>query len=159
MTDESTVETQEQEESEHELEAVISVPPTDAVLELLVTLSEYGVHLPVTLFVKGIIITGNVISFEAYMNRTTDGIRGSINSSGMDEENFKELTEIIADSFDRIRTGFLQHADENTKRELIHLENVRMFNQNGNLVNLSDALWRGALGSIDGWILGNLSQT
>lgn len=159
MPDEPIVETQEQEEIENELDAVISIPPKDEVLELLVTVSECGLSLPVTLFVKGVVITGNIISFETYMNRTADSIRNSINSSEMDEESFKEVMEKIAGGFDTIRTVFLQFDKESTERQMIHLDDVKILSQNGAFSNFSNALWRGALGSIDGCIIGSPSQT
>lgn len=55
----------------------------------MVTLSEGGVGLPVTLFVNGTIIAGNIISFEEYMKKITDDIRNSIDQGGVGPENSK----------------------------------------------------------------------
>ena len=156
MTDENTAEMREQEEKENELQTVISEPPIDIVLELLVTVGNCGLGLPVTLFVKGVMVTGNIISFEDYMKKTADNIRSSTNLTEMDEEISREVTESIAKRFDTIRTDSLQRGGS---PRMIHLDNVKIFNQNGNFIDISNALWRGALGSIDGWILGTLSRT
>lgn len=157
MTDETT-------NKEKDLkQEVISEPPIDAVLHLMVTLSESGVGLPVTLFVNGIIIAGNIISFEKYMNTIADNLRKSENRTEMRTEEFQKITEVIADGLDKMRTTFLQ-AQDNNDRRMIHLESVTIVKPTGIAINpigfidLSNSVWRGSLASVDGFILGTLSK-
>lgn len=155
MTDNTTTKEKDLEKE------VISEKPVDAILKFMVTLSEGGVGLPVTLFVNGTIIAGNIISFEEYMKKITDDIRNSIDQGGVGPEKFQEITGIVADGLDTIRTAILQR-DDDVDRRMIHLGKVRIVKPTGIPINpigvtdLSNSVWRGPLSSIDGFILGIL---
>jgi hypothetical protein len=141
------------------LEKVISSHPVDALLDILVDLSRTtGLGFPVILFVKGTIISGNIISFEMYMERIATNFRDTATYKtkqdlGMDQKAFQEITESIVRSIDLLKTSWTPKADETSA--LIHLENVRMFNPIMGVTTLN-GLWRGHLDSIDGFIFGAL---
>jgi hypothetical protein len=152
MTGESATEKEETE--------VISVPLVDPVLEFLVKISELGVGVPVTLFVKGTIVTGNIVSFNTYLERIATGIRNFPNRTELDRETFEEITGEIAGAFDMSRPPWIEASDKSEKRQWIHLTNVRVFNPtNGTFCNFANAFWRGSLGSIDGVVIGSPDQT
>jgi len=135
---------------------VISIPPTDGLLGIMNRMSnfkEVSIGCPVTLFVKGTIITGNIISFEKYMEKTAANLRAAtINTEpGLDTSPIRDA---IAQSFDEICAAWKPSAEEDP--HMIHLENVKILNTDGRKTDLINSLWRGQLGAIDGFILGTL---
>lgn len=132
----------------------ICVQPIDVLVEYLVSLSEIkevSIGVPITIFLKGIIISGNIISMDRYMDQSASSFRTSINRPDVDPKIANAVTESIAKAFDKMRAIFVP---SESPREMIHLENVKLITSEGKLVPINKALWRGPIAAIDGFILG-----
>lgn len=135
-------------------EEAICVQPKDVLIEYLVSLSEIKdlrIGVPITIFLKGIIISGNIISLDKYMDQTASNFRTSINGPNVDPETANVVTESIAKAFDKMRAIWVPSG---SPREMIHLENIKLIASDGKQVPINNGLWRGPIAAIDGFIIG-----
>jgi hypothetical protein len=143
--------------NEEPTQKVIPVHHTDLLLEVINSMGNdksLSISLSVTFFVKGIIISGDVISFEKYMEKTSANLRAALNASKIDQKNFDAMREHIADIFDEICIMVTQSPKD---QHMIHLDNVKLLNPNGQKIDINNDLWRGPLEAIDGFFLGHVT--
>lgn len=145
-------------------------PPVDSILQLLVTLSNSGgFSVGITLWVKGTVITGDLVGFTEYMDelasmmRNPDGIRSpQIRSPPEpgDEDEPRRVLELIASGLDSIRSEL---EGSTVPPSMIHLKNVGLLQPDGQVIPFYRAerrnmMWRGPLHTIDGFILGKFGS-
>lgn len=134
--------------------------PVDPLLQYVVSLAnEAGISIPVTLMVKGMVITGSVINKDKYYNKLIS-IFGdpAIFINSVDGKSAR----LFADHFIKVLTTFKDPSNdpnnlaEKPKPFLIHLENVQIIDiPTGRQIEMKDGLWRGRIDTIDGFIFGN----
>lgn len=129
----------------------------DGILQFLSYVSNNGYYgFGVTLFVGGMLISGNVISNKEFRQNLTDTIRNSFEKKSDEEKAFIE--------------NYLRHIEpQNEEKEdltepietrYIHLKNARVFNAgNKPIPGVGGFVWRGRLESIDAFSWGTLSSS
>lgn len=132
---------------------------TDWLLAWLLTYAEnYGVEFQVTLHVRGLIITGVLISGHAYLAEMAKQFRGLIQAS---PEGKLSIHALVADSLDQYKSIYRDPASEEpfelSQPGYVHLRRSRIIHDNGTMIPSGGALWRGKLNSVDGFTIGELS--
>jgi hypothetical protein len=138
----------------------LSFLPVDPLLQYIVSVAnETGIGIPLTLMVKGIMITGETIKVEKYFDRLIAIFGDKTNFINPTSE---DSTQMIADHFTRVLKTFRNLSDESDRLEkihrpiLIHLENVQIIDiAADHRFEMKGGLWRGRIDSIDGFIFGN----
>ena len=119
----------------------------DPLLEILISAKKSGgdhVHLPITLNVGGMLITGDLISSDAYLK---DFPHGDLAETLRIEQENNELLKQKTD-----------HETKEKEYDFIHLKNAKLFIP-GHLPipgKQEGTLWRGRLRSVNGFIMGSL---
>jgi hypothetical protein len=134
--------------------------PVDPLLQYVVSLAdEIGISIPLTLTVKGIIITGKTIKRDKYYDRL-NAIFG--NPTTFINPVNERSAQIFADHFLKVLNTFRNLSAEPdssgkiSRPLLIHLENVHIVDvSTGHQLEMKDGLWRGRIDSVDGFIFGN----
>jgi len=130
----------------------------DWFLQLLVQITNgIEAHLPLTLNVGGLLISGELVSGHVYFNGFADelknAMKGVSESAAGAVDDFRKLGEIYKLE--------LSEPEKEIKRPsplFIHLRNTRMFHPGGQPIPSNRGVWwRGRLESVDGFILGSLS--
>jgi hypothetical protein len=127
----------------------------DGILQLLSYLSNSGYYgFGITLFVGGMLISGNVISNKEFRQNLTDTIRGNFEKNSDDEKAFIEnYLQYIAPQ-DEEKENLTQPIET----RYIHLRNAKIFNAGNKPIPFVDGfIWRGRLESIDGFSFGRLA--
>jgi len=117
--------------------------PADFFLELILAMAEDGKEVPITLNVKGLVISGLVISAGAYNQSFGKG-------------SFKETVLKLKESG---QLDFLDSEPEPPKSEVyeyIHLKNAKIYASGQQPIPADGMLWRGRISSIDGYADGML---
>lgn len=94
----------------------------------------------ITLFVNGLIISGNVISKLAYLTGIADSFEN--------DETFKTTFSDMAKSESMKNPYDIERSEEEYSVKYIHLKNAKLYKSNS-IVNLG--LWRGKISSVDGF--------
>lgn len=133
---------------------------TDWLLAWLLTYAEnHGVEFQVTLHVRGLIITGVLISGHAYLTEMAKQFRGLIH--GDPPEGQLSIHALVADSLDQYKSIYRDPASEGpfelAQPGYMHLRRSRIIHDNGTMIPSGGALWRGKLSSVDGFTIGELS--
>jgi hypothetical protein len=101
-------------------------------------------------------ITGNIIPFNTYMERTSKMVRDEAKTKLNPDE--QSTINKLADALDEIKIDWGKSVNDPEKDpNIIHLENVSIFDPNGR-IDLKGALWRGNLDSVDGFLLGSIMK-
>jgi hypothetical protein len=131
----------------------------DPLLQTVVSLvNKTGLGIPVTLSVKGMFISGDIIKRDEYYDRLI-AVLGDP-AVGMKVGNDKEISKIIAEHFSSMLNLFKDFGNkpdesgEEILPTLIHLANVQIMDTTGRPVPYFGALWRGKMDSVDGYIFG-----
>ncbi|MEL7074909.1 MAG: gas vesicle accessory protein GvpU [Cyanobacteria bacterium J06629_2] len=129
------------------------IPDFDIVLSVLISsFAEYGIGIGVTLNVKGLIISGELISREKYFK----GIIQETERANGDSEMIKIVTDTFT-TMDKIIKDKLSEKEKKPFPNYIHLKNARFFPGGNCTPNNKGVLWRGRLSEVDGFSIGNLS--
>ncbi|HEY9878703.1 MAG TPA: gas vesicle accessory protein GvpU [Leptolyngbyaceae cyanobacterium] len=129
---------------------------TDRALRALAAIPERtNLQLGITLCVHGMIISGFLISEEAYF-------KGMIERVNQDDNAADETKETLTDFMSDLRASL--HAKSNDSQsvlpEYIHLQEAKMYPSQGQgMPSYGDALWRGRISSVDGFSLGEILPT
>lgn len=127
----------------------------------------FGLETGITLYVGGLVISGITISGKNYFDKFAENYKSGFNK---DWESLAEIIEgRIREESENYPLFWTQIDSENPSKEIkttplkdvayIHLRDVVILNQNGNKMVMANTMWRGRLESIDGFSLGNLSDS
>lgn len=125
----------------------VQTEPYDFFLSLLLSFADGVANLPVTLLVKGLLVSGSLITDKEYLESFADG---SVHKTIHDVIAKGELKMPPEDE--------LKKAEDESKKKAvthIHLRDAKVLC--GGHLPISVGLWRGRIDSIDGFFLGNLS--
>jgi hypothetical protein len=118
-------------------------------LEMFVSLAEEeDISLGVTLTIHGLLISGNIISFQKYIEGIAQGFESATGN--------QIIGRIIAESYRDASREYLNRKDEGLE-ELppplyIHLSDARFMSSSG--IIRTGVYWRGRLDEVDGFFLG-----
>jgi hypothetical protein len=137
----------------------LGVNGCDGILQLLVAATDRsGAEIPITLNVKGTIVTGILISEKAFFVELNQRLTskqlnfGSPNS--VLEKLFGEFAESIAKNNNREKAENVPFGQP----LFIHLKNANFLLSSNDLIPVNDSLlWRGRLDMIDGFTFGNFT--
>ena len=123
-------------------------------LQLLVEdANDFGVEVPITLFVAGGVITGVLTSGKVYFDRFADRF-----AAGWPEEGRAEIRASMAtpgDVYPRLEPG--EKSPRKRPAQFIHLRDAQLVTPQGNLPTIGEGLlWRGRLTHVSGYSLGHL---
>ena len=131
----------------------------DPLLQTVVSLvNKTGLGIPVTLSVKGMVISGDIIKRDEYYDRLIAVMGDS--AAGMKTGTDKEISKMVAEYFLSMLNIFKDvgnkpdESGEKIPPSLIHLANVQIMDTTGRPVPLFGALWRGKMDSVDGYMFG-----
>lgn len=134
--------------------------------EIIANVSNFSANTGITLYVKGLIISGIAISGKTYFEEFAAQYKSGFN------DDFKEFGETIGNKINSYSMDFpdfwsqlnfdkekLAESEEIKMSKVedfhhIHLRDVRIVSQNGNTIIMNNTLWRGRLDAIDGFSLG-----
>lgn len=122
----------------------------DAVLDTFVyIINENDIEMGLTLFVGGLIVTGDLISFKKYL----EGIGESFQES--ESEVAKSIGEVISSIIpEKTEDKESEEGQDSSDVNFIHLQNVTVISSN---TNYSVPFWRGSLASVDGFSFGKFN--
>lgn len=125
----------------------------DPMLRAMVAVAERSpLELGITLTIKGLIITGFMVSQETYFNSLIEGL-GTISQ---DNEIKSSLQEFLSQLKDKLAQNN-GSASGQVQPNFIHLRNVKIYPSEGRgMPTYGDALWRGHIDSVDGFSLGEM---
>jgi hypothetical protein len=125
-------------ESDRLLQALVSVPERTS-LELGITLSA-----------SGLLITGFIISQEAYFDTLIEGVSKTKAN--------EEMKGLLADFLEQLKDPIIEStADKSIFPRFIHLRDVKIYPSEGRgMPTLGHTLWRGDISKIDGFSLGEM---
>lgn len=128
---------------------ITDLPQCSLGLETYISFAKAGVRIGVILMVKGLVITGDIISPEEYYEKLTKQI--PIN------ENFPNVAETLKTIL--VRQVELHQKDEKFEKFCyIHLDNANFYFLSQPTTKVAKGLlWRGRLSEIDGFIIGTPS--
>ena len=132
-----------------ELQEVLSFKVKDSDLSFLngmVNKLDFGIG--ITLFVKGCVITGSLISGRKYYSIVSDNLKAS-----------GAVGEALSAYFETKGMDGYTSADPDFEypNNFLHLENIKIRGGSGVIGSLSDAMLRVKIEEIDGHFIGNIS--
>ena len=122
----------------------------DPILKTFVRFAEeQDLNLGVTLTVHGLLIAGNIVSYQRYIEEIAKGFESATGN--------KEISQILAESYHNANQEYLKIRREKGLEEFfpplyIHLSDAR-FMSGGKMVQ-TRTYWRGRLDEVDGFFLG-----
>jgi hypothetical protein len=124
-------------------------------LQLLVEdANDFGVEIPITLFVSGAVVTGVLTSGKVYFDRFAERF-----AAGWPEEAREKIRASMAmpgDVYPRLEPG--EKSPRKRPAQFIHLRDAQIVTALGNLpVNGDPLLWRGRLTEVGGYSIGHLA--
>jgi hypothetical protein len=124
-------------------------------LQLLVEdANDFGVEVPITLFVAGAVVTGVLTGGKAYFDRFADRF-----AAGWPDEGRAEIRASMAtpgNVYPRLEPG--EKSPRKRPAQFIHLRDAQVVTAQGNLPAVGDGLlWRGRLAAVSGYSLGHLA--
>lgn len=141
-------------EFEETEEASLSV---DLMLETFVCLAEeQDVSLGVTLTIHGLLISGNIISLQKYLEGIAQGFESTTSN--------QKIGQIIAESYLNATQEYLKIRTDGGLEELpprlyIHLSDANFIFGNTIVPTETGVYWRGRLEKVDGFSLGAMSAS
>lgn len=122
----------------------------DATVTYRASIANLGTGVSITLFLSGVVVTGNLISGKQYYESIASDIKGSGGESA----------EIIAKYFSEVGEAVYGLNDEADAppTNFIHLNEVSLLKGDGNMFNFSNGLLRVKIEEIDGIIIGRLGN-
>jgi hypothetical protein len=125
----------------------------DPMLRALAEVAERSpLELGVTLNVKGLIITGFIISQSTYFDSLINGLE----SVSQEHEVKESLQEFLSGLKEKLAPKKTDHNSSDYPK-FIHLRNVKIYPSEGKgMPTYGDALWRGLIDSVDGFSLGEM---
>jgi hypothetical protein len=122
--------------------------PSDPLLELLIEMTdETGVELPITLQVSGLVVSGKLISKDAYFDEFTSQFTHGMTDRQTIEGLRKSFAEISADSGNQSVAPPIA----------VHVKDAALFGVGNMPVPYErGALWRGRLSEVDAFFLGEI---
>lgn len=137
-------------ESHKELDTVISVKPRDADLLFFVDIANsHGVEMGITLLVKGVWISGDIISGKTYYESLAKSL-GSY-QEGSVAESIADYFKGTADIFYKNTEGQDDYVIPNN---FLHLKDITQNNGSGRMAVMNNAFLRVKVEEIDGYIFG-----
>jgi hypothetical protein len=112
---------------------------------------EQDLSLGVTLTIHGLLISGNIISYQKYLEGIAQGFESATGK--------QEIGQILAESFRNVSQEYLKIRKQEGLEELpylqyIHLSDARFRFGNSVVPPETGVYWRGRLDEIDGFFLG-----
>jgi len=129
---------------------------------LAIQLLDAKLSLPVTLAIKGMIVTGSIISFDDYMLGICSEFESGGSLDAMVGEGIRAALEAVRNSNNEPQLSeFDQESVEGSdlsveRRECIHLKDAKIFVGNNLIPTNRGVFWRGSLDEVDGFAFGNL---
>jgi hypothetical protein len=109
-------------------------------------------ELGVTLNIKGLIITGFIISQSNYFESLISGLK--------DTDQDSEIKDSLLEFLSGLKEKLAAKSEQKNSHEFprfIHLRNVKIYPSEGRgMPTYGDALWRGIIDSVDGFSLGEM---
>ena len=127
------------------------IQPIDPFLRLLVSLANAGVESPVTLFLKGTVISGILVGGRTYFEQFEANF-----AAGFSEETVNEL----APMFDKFKSTYDEPDEEAEAKDsrplpqLIHMRDAQVYTPGKPPLPANGLLWRGRLSEVDGFSYG-----
>ena len=124
----------------------------DPMLKTFVRLAEeQNLSLGVTLTIHGLLISGNIISYQRYIEGIAQGFESATGN--------QEIGQILAESYRNVSQEYLKIRKEEGLEELPYLQYIHLFDARfrfGNSVVPPETgvYWRGRLDEVDGFFLG-----
>lgn len=119
-----------------------------------------AMEIVVTLNVKGLCISGNLISVKQYYNELSNICNKSKKSHEIKNDEDKEVTESFKKFYDKV--GATVPTDpknlEKYNMKYIYLNNARFYSGFRAIPFESGVLWMGRLESVDGFFIGSLNE-
>ena len=103
----------------------------------------------VTLTVGGNLISGNLISVDAYLDQWANDFSANFSSDNGAKDSMKET--VLS-----WKVSPETKPDDLPPSQLIHLEDAEVFSSSGRPILPGGSLWRGKISSVDGFNLGRL---
>jgi len=108
----------------------------------------------VTISINGSVVTGNLISYEQYLESTLEMVNSGFSS---EVENESLLGRLLKDALE-VESQDEENSDEKEELEppnYIHLKNAKVV-FGSSLIPANGGLWRAKVDSLDGFMLGSL---
>ncbi|RZM78704.1 gas vesicle accessory protein GvpU [Leptolyngbya iicbica] len=124
---------------------------SDRLLQALALVPEKtSIELGITLNLDGLLVTGFVISQEAYFEQLTQGIR----ETKADDE----MKSLLEDFLTELKEPIIKStAEKATFPRFIHLRDAKLYPSEGKgMPSLGSTLWRGDIDSVSGFCLGEM---
>ena len=116
--------------------------------------NDFGVEVPITLFVAGAVVTGVLTSGKTYFDAFADRFAAGWPEEGRDEIRASMATPGAV--YPRLEPG--DKSPRKQPAQYIHLRDAQLVTPNGNLPAGGDGmLWRGRLAQVGGYSLGRLN--
>jgi hypothetical protein len=129
----------------------------DLMLETFVCLAEeQDLSLGVTLTIHGLLISGNIISFQKYLEGIAQGFESATGN--------QKIGQILAESYRNASQEYLKIRKDEGLEELpprlyIHLSNAKFIFGNTIVPTETGVYWRGRLEEVDGFSFGAMSAS
>lgn len=121
-----------------------------------------GWSYPVTLNVRGLIVTGELVGIAEYFENFGAEVEEGLEFPGMSPDDARTSAKLIGDMFRRFaREARKAHEkDPQHQPNFIHLRNASIFTPGGGVVGGNhSSWWRGKVEAVDGFMLGTAEPT
>lgn len=154
MADETASTDADQEKDENKPTLFDQPEGTDWFVAHLVNLANnFGIELPVTVFVSGTLVCGTLIGGRTYFREIAD----SVSKAGTGN---KELVEALSTSLRQFDQVYPESEQPNTRPVgYVHLRKAQVFLPGQKAAPVEGMLWRGKASAVDGISLGTLTAT
>ncbi len=124
---------------------------TDFYIDVLSKLAESGLGFGVTLFVNGVIVSGDLISSKKYIHEVNKAIIGSGDHA---DDKTKSVVTNLFEKFFKAVTDKIDEGGEDRLIKHLHMNNVEVFADSSDTIGFTDGLLRIKKDQIDGFIWG-----
>ncbi|ENZ5479303.1 hypothetical protein ACGU0V_000801 [Serratia marcescens] len=129
------------------LEEVLTTPSADYLLIDYVMWADRGVGQAITISVKGVIYSGDLISGAKWCERQIEDVNNASNS--------QDAIDAITEYYTQLKNDRYSNPEKSSSKiGFIHLDNVRVVTGSG--VSDYSMTWRFKIGEIDGYSIGKL---
>lgn len=138
-------------ENPEQKEAVINPSDKDYLLQLLALISRKEFGLPLTLYVKGTVLTGYTVSPRVYLEDLAQKFAVGLNSD--DPEQWRSVFGL---------NDVAPEEDQDIKAEdmgYIHLRDAKVMTFTNGNAKQSGVMWRGKIAEVDGFTFGILGSS
>ncbi|CCV07981.1 hypothetical protein MESS2_660020 [Mesorhizobium metallidurans STM 2683] len=130
--------------------------PHDAYLDALVTFAEGNLEIGMTLFIRGTVIAGTMISGRKYFEELSRQMRNASIHGSSDPADLQDvLGRAMMDFANMYPKAGEEPAPGSPPRSFLHLRNARIF-QAANHLRSNGQLMRLRLDAVDGYFMGNI---